>query len=118
MTYHIILAEDDFDVRLFLMRALSRLQRQAAITAVENGAKALACFQQQGADLIISDHRMPIMSGVELAREIRAVSDVPFVLISADITVEIPALAAGITMFVLKPVSMDQLRKILDHVLP
>ncbi|MCG8347973.1 MAG: response regulator [Chloroflexales bacterium] len=118
MSYHIILAEDDLAVRLFLVRALSRLQRQAIITAVENGAEALACFQQQGADLIISDHRMPIMSGLELVRAIRALSDVPVVLISADITVEVSALAAGITMFVLKPVSMDQLRKILDQVLP
>lgn len=118
MSYHIILVEDELDVRDFLLRALTRFQPHAAISTASNGAEALAVFQARGADLIISDHRMPVKSGLELLQDIRVVSQVPFVLISADATVERAAIAAGVSEFLAKPLSIAQLRAVVQRYLP
>ncbi len=118
MTYHVILAEDEPDVRDFLVRAVSRVRPQAAISAVANGREAFVRFQQVKADLIISDYRMPEMSGLDLLHQVRAISPVHFVLISADMTVEPLAWKAGVTDFIAKPLSLTHLRNTVERLLP
>ncbi len=110
---HILIVEDENDVREFLVRATRRFAPQAEITAVANGAQALGVFQQRQCDLIISDQRMPEMTGVELLQAVRASeSAVPFVVISADTSAEVAALHAGATAFFYKPVTVLQLSQI------
>lgn len=113
-----ILAEDEPDVRDFLVRAFSRLQPNAQITAVSSGSEALEIFSRCGAHLIVSDHLMPNMSGLELLLQVRAVSAVPVVLISADVTIESRARVAGVSEFQLKPIGIDRLRDIVTRFLP
>ncbi|MCU0491262.1 MAG: response regulator [Chloroflexaceae bacterium] len=118
MPYRVILVEDEQDVRDLLLRALKRIQPDATITTAQNGLEALQIFQQQGADFILSDHRMPMMSGLDLLRAVRQVSSVPFVLISADATVEVQARTEGVSDFLFKPVSVAQLRQVVQKYLP
>lgn len=112
---HIVIAEDEEDVREFLWRAFSRYAPHAQISACPNGAVALELIRSRGADLLISDHRMPQMTGVELLRDIRSTDrDLPIVIISADVTVEMVAVEAGATVFMYKPLSMVQIRSIVE----
>ncbi len=118
MAYRIIIAEDEVDVRDFMVRALDRILPQATVTAVSNGVEALEVFQKDGADLILSDHRMPVMSGLDLLRAIRSLSALPFVLISADSMIEERAINAGVSDFLAKPLSLAQLRAVICRYLP
>ena len=63
----ILVAEDDAGVRLLVTRAL-RLEGHS-VTAVEDGEYALErLIEHDGAfDLLLSDIRMPAMTGIELA---------------------------------------------------
>jgi two-component system, cell cycle response regulator CpdR len=58
---HILIAEDESDVREFLQRAVQRLAPAAEVTAAANGLEALNIFRQRSCDLILTDQRMPLM---------------------------------------------------------
>lgn len=116
---HIVIADDEDDVREFLLRAVRRYAPQAEVTAVVNGAAALEIMRQRGCDLLISDHRMPVMTGVELLQAVRASQPIlPVVIISADVTAETAANEAGVTAFFYKPLTILQIRQILETWLP
>lgn len=114
----ILLVEDEEDVRRFFARALSHIAPAAEIVEAVDGQEGLAAFQHGPFDLVLSDHRMPIMTGVELLRAIRPVSQVPFLLITADRTVESEALAAGVSDLLNKPISLAALRNAIARHLP
>ena len=63
----ILVAEDDAGVRLLVTRAL-RMEGHS-VTAVEDGEYALEQLVEEdgGFDLVLSDIRMPAMTGIELA---------------------------------------------------
>ncbi len=74
--------------------------------------QALDYFRQCGADLIISDLRMPNLTGTQLLAEVRRVdSDVPVIIVTAYSTVDnaIEALRFGASDFLKKPFDMDEL---------
>jgi two-component system cell cycle response regulator CpdR len=62
----IILAEDDEDMRRFLVRALERAGH--VVTSFGEGASAFEEIKQSSFDLLLTDIVMPEMDGIELAR--------------------------------------------------
>ena len=111
----IMIVEDESDVREFLTRAVHRLLPDAVVDSADNGAVALELFQQHDYHLILTDQRMPVMRGTDLLSSIRASgSDVPIVFITADMIAEEQALQAGASAVFIKPVSLRQLRQILE----
>ena len=62
----IILAEDDDDMRRFLVKALEKAGHQ--VTAFGEGASAFEEIKQATFDLLLTDIVMPEMDGIELAR--------------------------------------------------
>ncbi len=68
----VLLAEDNLINQKVILGFLDRLG--ADVTTVTNGRQALECFQTTSAcfDLVLMDCQMPVMSGFEAIREIRA----------------------------------------------
>jgi len=66
MMAKIILAEDDEDMRRFLVRALERAGH--AVVSFGEGASAFEEIKQSSYDLLLTDIVMPEMDGIELAR--------------------------------------------------
>ena len=62
----IILAEDDNDMRRFLVKALEKAGHQ--VTSFAEGASAFEEIKQATFDLLLTDIVMPEMDGIELAR--------------------------------------------------
>lgn len=112
---HIVIAEDEDDVREFLLRAFTRYAPRAEITPCPDGAVALDLIRSRGADLLISDHRMPVMTGVELLIALRSLDcNLPVVIISADVSAEAAAVQAGASAFLYKPLNIAQIRSIIE----
>lgn len=113
---HIVIAEDEPKVRDFFARATRRLAPDALVTAVGSGAEALAIARTGVCDLVITDHRMPGMTGLDLLRALRReLPDLPVVIISADAAAEQLALLAGANAFFHKPVTLGQFREIVGY---
>lgn len=80
-------------------------------TAVD-GIEALQKFSRHGWDLVITDIRMPKMSGLDVLKEIRRSSPhTPVILITAYGTVNtaVEAMKEGATDFIMKPFSLEDL---------
>ena len=81
---------------------------------------ALEHFKKEGADLIVSDLRMPKMTGVELLQAVREhTPDIPFIIITgyANIDDAIDALRLGASDFIKKPFDMDELQILIEKTL-
>jgi len=82
--------------------------------------QALEHFKKEGADLIVSDLRMPKMTGVELLGKVREhTPDIPFIIITgyANIDDAINALRLGASDFIKKPFDMDELQILIEKTL-
>lgn len=66
MMARILLAEDDDDMRNFLVRALEKAGHQ--VTSFSEGLSAYEEIKQASFDLLLTDIVMPEMDGIELAR--------------------------------------------------
>jgi two-component system cell cycle response regulator CpdR len=62
----ILLAEDDDDMRRFLVKALARAGYD--VTDFDNGASAYERLREEPFSLLLTDIVMPEMDGIELAR--------------------------------------------------
>jgi two-component system, response regulator PdtaR len=77
----ILIADDDRLVRVMLTDLLSELGH--VVVQAENGAEAVTLSAREAPDLLILDFLMPKLSGLDAIREIRALRDVPAVLLTA-----------------------------------
>ena len=82
-------------------------------TAVGDGLTGWQSFEAQTPSLVISDIRMPAMSGLDLLSRIKAANpDVPVILVTAFGTVNdaVDAMKLGAADYVLKPLNGDELK--------
>jgi CheY-like chemotaxis protein len=94
----ILIADDHPAVRACLRRILTAQKNDWEISEAENGQDAVSRAQHLRPDLIVLDMSMPVMNGLEAARELRRILPaVPLVLWTtfADPIVEAVASAAG-----------------------
>ena len=81
------------------------------ISVAEDGRQALDMFNAQGADLILLDLMIPVVSGVEVCRSIRTQSQVPIIMLTAkDAEIDkVVGLELGADDYVTKPYSSREL---------
>ena len=80
-------------------------------TVAEDGKQAIASFNENGADLILLDLMIPVISGVEVCRTIRTHSQVPIIMLTAkDAEIDkVVGLELGADDYVTKPYSSREL---------
>lgn len=109
-TLDLLYVEDDVETRDILARYLGR--RFKSLDVAANGKEGLQAFQQKHHDIIITDIKMPLMDGLEMAEQIRAIADdVPIVVITAysDLDYMLRSIELGVDNYVIKPVDPDKL---------
>ncbi|MCD1285360.1 MAG: response regulator [Brevibacterium sp.] len=81
------------------------------VTVAEDGVKALAEFDRNGADLVLLDLMLPGVSGTEVCRELRSKSNVPIIMLTAkDSEIDkVVGLELGADDYVTKPYSSREL---------
>lgn len=100
----VMLVEDDIDLRLATIETLELAGFQ--VWAYDRAAPALAALYVDFPGVILSDLRMPGLSGLDFLDRVRDVApDVPFVLITAhgDVPAAIRAMRSGAHDFLEKP---------------
>ena len=105
------------------LRWVTQVQLQQAgyeVAAAGSGAEALEALASAPADLVITDLRMPGMSGLDLLRRVRAeYPEAIVILVTAFGTVEtaVEAMKAGAYDYITKPVNMDELKLVVGRAL-
>lgn len=114
----ILVVDDEIGMREMLEIMLQR-EGYEVLTAT-NGAQGLALFQETPCDLVISDIRMPELSGIELLREIRRQNtEVLVIMMTAFSTTEeaVEAMKLGAYDYITKPFKNDEVRLVIAKAL-
>ena len=106
----ILIVDDEPQITRVLRTSLST--QGYTIRVAGNGVQGLEIAHEWKPDLVITDLAMPEMDGVELCREVRAVSQVPIIVLSVrnHDRMKIEALDAGADDYVTKPFSIQELQ--------
>jgi two-component system NtrC family response regulator len=116
-----ILVVDDEANYLTVMQALLEEAHYEALTAL-SGPEALKAASQSDLDVVLTDMKMPKMSGIELLDELkRLYPDIPVIIMTAYGTVEkaVQAMKKGAFDYILKPFKNEEIlvtiAKALEH---
>ena len=117
----ILVVEDAPPIRAILTHMLQALGCDSLAEAA-NGQEALEVLTRRSIDIIIADWHMPIMDGLALLKVIRAdarISKMPFLMVSGegDFSAVKQAILAGVSDYMLKPVSTAKLSSKLARLL-
>jgi CheY-like chemotaxis protein len=116
--YRILIVEDEPSLRLVFRTALQ--SDEYLLTTAADGETALSFLEQDPADLVLLDLRMPGMDGLEVLRRLREEgNEVPVVIITAHDSVPnvVQAMRLGAIDFVSKPLTPETLRRVVAEVL-
>jgi DNA-binding response OmpR family regulator len=110
MTQHILIVDDDEEVRSLLRRGLELEGFQVALAT--DGECAIRAAAEESVDLVVLDVLMPGLDGLEVCRRLRAADDrLPIVLLTARDAV--PDRVAGLEMgaddYLVKPFAFAEL---------
>ena len=105
----VLIVEDELKIRELIRRYLERDGMRVLTTG--SGAEAITLAADAGPDLVVLDLGLPDVPGEEVARELRAASDVPIVMLTArsDERDRIAGLELGADDYVSKPFSPREL---------
>jgi two-component system cell cycle response regulator CpdR len=114
----ILLAEDDGDMRRFLVRALSNAGYE--VVSFDNGKSAYDRLREEPFELLLTDIVMPEMDGIELARratEIDPDLKVMFITGFAAVALNAASQAPKDAKILSKPFHLRDLVNVVDRVL-
>ncbi|MGE5858195.1 MAG: sigma-54-dependent transcriptional regulator, partial [Solirubrobacterales bacterium] len=106
-----ILVIDDEPTQLELVGGFLRKQGFEVVAAA-SGRAAVARFKQEPFDLVLTDQRMPDLSGLDVLEAVRAASpETAVVIMTAYGTIEtaVSAVKAGAADYLAKPLNLDEL---------
>ncbi|OQX95726.1 hypothetical protein B6I21_03915 [candidate division KSB1 bacterium 4572_119] len=116
----ILLIEDEKIMRVTLTDAIKK--SGCEVTACETGLQGLEEFQNQGYDVVITDLKLPKISGLEVLRTVREKNENIYVILMTafgSVNSAVEALKMGAYDYLTKPFSHDELlltlKKIKEH---
>jgi two-component system, NtrC family, response regulator HydG len=113
----VLVVEDDSDIRKILEIFLA--EKGFQVKVADDGPRALEMLAEEPIDLILSDVRMPGMSGLELLRHLKERDpEIQLVLMSAYTSVKdaVEAIQLGAADYVEKPIDFRRLERVLHAV--
>ena len=106
---HILVVDDEPQITRVLRTTLTA--KGYEIRVANDGEMALEIMKDWSPNLIITDLSMPSVDGVQLTRQVRAISQIPIVVLSVRDKEQqkVEALDAGADDYVTKPFGMNEL---------
>jgi len=119
--YKLMIVDDDKPVRDRLKMAIpfSELQLELCCEAAD-GEEALELYNRHRPQIVITDINIPLVSGLELARQIMESSgEIGVIIITAFGSLDFArdAIKSGISDFLLKPVNDDEMKQSLERII-
>lgn len=118
-----ILSVDDFSTMRRIVKNILRQLGYHNVDEAPNGAEAFSALKGKKYDLVISDWNMPVKTGIELLRDVRAdpeLQDTPFLMVTAEAEKQqvVEAVQAGVNSYILKPFTAKVLEEKLREMFP
>lgn len=118
MSFNLLIVDDEKNIREGLAVSLEMDGYNTFLA--EDGKKALEVLIKEDIDLVVSDLKMPVMSGSELLKKIAsAYPSIPVIILTGHGTVEnaVVAMRDGAYDFITKPVNLEHLTLLVKRAL-
>lgn len=119
MAHTILYVEDDPMAQEIMRDVITR--NGHGIIVANNGADGVRLAQKEQPDLIFMDIMMPTMDGLEATRRLKAnaqTADIPVIALTAVTDNRMECLEAGMSVYLNKPVRVNDVIDVLEHILP
>lgn len=116
----ILLVDDEREEREGIEYLIKKYQYPLAVGQASNGIKALEYLEQNQADILFTDVKMPLMDGLELAKVVnQRYPEMKIIIFSAYGEFEYAkrALEANAVNYLLKPIELDEFREVMGNLL-
>lgn len=114
---NILIADDEKIEREGIRYLLALEKGERRIFEAANGKQAMQILRTENIDMILTDIKMPVMDGLELARRAKELfPEIRIVIFSGynDFTFAQEAIRYGVTDYILKPVDPDNFHEIIE----
>lgn len=119
MTYRTLIIDDE----IFMCRALRKVIEDhcpdfSVVDEAYNGSTGLKLVQENHYDVILTDIRMPVMSGLEFLNEIRDMGmEMPVIIITghSEFNYTRTAIRLRATDYILKPLNVEEIKSVLNY---
>jgi DNA-binding NtrC family response regulator len=118
MSARVLIVDDDATIRASLLEGLAR--EDIEVIEATNAESALGLIETASPDLVLTDVRMPGMTGLELLRLLRERSpatDVVLMTAYDEMFAVVEAMREGAVDFLVKPLDLHELRRVVDRTL-
>ncbi|NWF78832.1 MAG: response regulator transcription factor [Chloroflexi bacterium] len=107
--HRILIIEDEPEIANYLRRGL--VLEGFQVTVAADGPTGLAAARETSHDLVILDLMLPGIDGLEVARRLRAASDIPIIILTARDAVadRVRGLENGADDYLVKPFAFEEL---------
>lgn len=105
----ILVVEDEAEIARYLRRGLTLEGFQVEVAS--DGQAALTAARDNPPELVILDLMLPGVDGLEVARRLRSVSDLPIIMLTArdSVPARVAGLEAGADDYLIKPFAFEEL---------
>ena len=113
----VLVIEDEEDIASFIERGL--VLKGYDVDVASTGSEGLDILRDRPPDIVLLDLMLPGVDGVEVCRRLRAVSDVPVIMLTAldSVKDKVKGLEAGADDYITKPFSFMELMARVEAVL-
>lgn len=111
-SFSLLMVEDDLQVRDLIVQMIEVRFPGCTVYTAGNGKEGVEVFQKHNPPLVVTDINMPVMDGLEMAREIRALNaDTLFLVLTAygDEKFKKSFAELGFCSFLSKPIDFQEL---------
>lgn len=118
--YRILIADDSATEIECILYLIQKFGIPVQTDTTGDGCSALEMLRRERYDILLTDIKMPLMDGLQLAREARSIHPELVILIFSgygEFEYAQSAISLGVTEYLLKPVDADALRETLNRVI-
>ena len=116
-----ILVVDDMSTMRRIVKNIMKQLGFANVEEAENGQEALDKLRAESFGFVISDWNMPVMTGIDLLRAIRAddkLKAIPVLMVTAEAQKEnlVEAIKAGVSNYIVKPFTAETIQEKMNKI--
>ena len=116
----ILLVDDEREEREGISWLIEKYKYPLEIMQAANGKEALKCIENHKIDILFTDVKMPIMNGLELAKQVHETRpEMKIIIFSAygEFSYAKQALEANAVSYLLKPIEIEEFQKVMSSVM-
>jgi len=111
-----ILVVDDMTTMRRIVKNILKQLGFANVEEAENGQEALQKLRAERFDFVVSDWNMPVMTGIDMLRAIRAdaqLKAIPVLMVTAEAQQAnlVEAIQAGVSNYIVKPFTAETMQE-------